>query len=52
MRTMTEPMPNKYYKQFATACHRYKTRITDQAKGLLFFEVSTEKGRVWDELRG
>ncbi len=52
MRTMTEPMPNKYYKQFANACYRYKTRVQQQAQDLLFFEVSTEKGRVWDELRG
>ncbi len=52
MRAMTEPMPTKYYKQFAKSCFRYKTRITEQAQELFFFEVSTEKGRVWDELRG
>ena len=52
MRAMTEPMPNKYYKQFAQTCFRYKDRLSAQVRDLLFFEVSTERGRVWDELRG
>ena len=52
MRAMTETMPTKYYQQIANTCFRYKDRVTSQMRGLLFFEVSTEKGRNWDELRG
>ena len=52
MKALTEPMPTKHYKQFANACFRYKTRMTEQARELFFFEVSTDKGRVWNELRG
>ena len=52
MRAMTETVPSKYYKQFANTCYRCKEQITKQTKDLFFFEVSTEKGRVWDELRG
>lgn len=52
MRAMTETMPNKYYQQIAKSCFRYKDRIASQVRDLLFFEVSTQKGRSWDELRG
>ncbi len=52
MRAMTESMPSKYYHQIAKTCFRYKDRLTNEMRGLLFFEVSTEKGRNWDELRG
>lgn len=52
MRALTETMPNKYYKQFANTCYRCKEQVAKQTKDLFFFEVSTNKGRVWDELRG
>ncbi len=52
MRAMTEPMPNKFYKQFAKSCYRYKDHFVGKVRGLLYFEVTTQKGRVWDELRG
>ena len=52
MKAMNEPMPAKYVKQITKACFRCKTRMTEGARELFFFEVSTERGRVWDELRG